>query len=596
MSSKYSTNKNVQLLISLLKAHGIKRVIASPGTCHIELIGSIQKDSWFELYSCLDERGAAYMACGMAAETKEPVVITCTEATASRNYMPGLTEAFYRKLPVVAVTGLHAYNLIGQMEPQVIDRTVSPNDVFVEKVNLVEIDDEDDLWDSTVKINKALTALRRNGGGPVHINMPRSSTNFQFNVEEPIEARPIRRYACGDELPELPDGRIAVIVGAHLRWSDGQVRAVEEFCENHNAVVICDHSSMYHGKYRFHASLLASQKGKLPVYRPGLIIHIGELSGDYNALRKFSLGSETWRVSLDGEIRDPFKTLTKVFEMREEDFFTHYSHENTVTGDHSYYEECVSLDAALREAIPELPFSNMYVAREISGRLPENATIHMGMSKTIRAWSLFNFPGPVESYLNVGCRGIDGTMSALIGASMANRGRIFFGVMGDLTFFYDLNSLGNRDIGSNLRIILINNNGGSLFKGNNSPNRLWFSCEEIDRYIAAANHFGGKGTNVVKHYAQDLGFEYLRAENKEEFQAQLEHFLTNQMTDKPMLFEIVTDDSNEQKSSALMTSLNQDSQGKVKTIAKNILGVEGTNLLRKMLKKDGGSVDFSLNK
>ena len=100
----YSTEKNIQILIALLKANGIRKVIASPGTTNMSLVGSLQNDPWFEIYSSVDERSAAYMACGMAAECGEPVMLSCTGATASRNYYPGMTEAFYRKLPVLAVT------------------------------------------------------------------------------------------------------------------------------------------------------------------------------------------------------------------------------------------------------------------------------------------------------------------------------------------------------------------------------------------------------------------------------------------------------------------------------------------------------------
>ena len=111
----YSEERNVQIVISLLKSHGIRKVIASPGTTNMHLVGSLQNDSFFEMYSCVDERSAAYMACGMAEESGEPVVLSCTGATASRNYMPGLTEAFYRKLPVLAITSHRGDHAIGHL-------------------------------------------------------------------------------------------------------------------------------------------------------------------------------------------------------------------------------------------------------------------------------------------------------------------------------------------------------------------------------------------------------------------------------------------------------------------------------------------------
>lgn len=100
----YTKEKNTQIVISLLKAKGIRKIVASPGTTNISVVGSVMNDPFFEVFSAPDERSAAYIACGMAAESGEPVVLSCTGATASRNYISGLTEAFYRKLPVIALT------------------------------------------------------------------------------------------------------------------------------------------------------------------------------------------------------------------------------------------------------------------------------------------------------------------------------------------------------------------------------------------------------------------------------------------------------------------------------------------------------------
>ena len=129
MEKYYNSEKNVQILIVLLKAYGIKKVIASPGTTNISFIGSIQNDPWFEIYSSVDERSAAYIACGLAAESGEPVVLSCTGATASRNYISGLTEAFYRKLPILAVTSIQHIGRVGNNVPQVIDRSQIQKDI-----------------------------------------------------------------------------------------------------------------------------------------------------------------------------------------------------------------------------------------------------------------------------------------------------------------------------------------------------------------------------------------------------------------------------------------------------------------------------------
>ena len=97
MKKGYTDERNAQILISLMKKNGIKKVVASPGATNICFVASLQYDPYFEIYSAADERSAAYIACGLAAESGETVALSCTGATSSRNYMPALTEAYYRK-------------------------------------------------------------------------------------------------------------------------------------------------------------------------------------------------------------------------------------------------------------------------------------------------------------------------------------------------------------------------------------------------------------------------------------------------------------------------------------------------------------------
>lgn len=584
MGYYYSTNVNVQLLMALLKEHQIRKVIASPGTTNLEFMASLQQDDFFEVYSCVDERSAAYMACGLAAETGEPVVITCTEATASRNYYSGMTEAYHRKLPVLAVTGLHEYSCVGNLEPQVIDRSVSPNDSMRRKINLPVIKDESDVKNSELLINTAILELKRHGGGPVHINMPWGGAKFDFSVRELPKVRVIRRYTMDDRLPKLEAAKVAVVCGTHNEWTERQVKAVDHFCAQYDAVVFCDHGSKYYGKYRVQAALLAFQKLSYDVLQNiDVVIHIGEEIGDDNFSKKIRAAKQTWRVSPDGEVRDTFKNLSNVFEMQEHRFFEAYVDETSVSKD-TYYNECVALLDKLKGNLPELPFSSIYVASKVSAKLPENSVIHFGVSDSIRAWNLFALPVSVRSSCNLGCRGIDGCVSALIGASFADRNRLYFGVVGDLTFFYDLNSLGNRHVGSNLRLIVVNNDGGNIFRHNGHPSQVWLGFDEANKYIAAAGHFGKKSPDLVRNYAENLGFEYLTASDVQGFEKALERFVTPEITDKPMLFEIFTESKNDSNAFQMMANIDLDAKGQAKAMIKQVLGEKGIATLRKIIK------------
>ena len=318
----YCTEKNIQILIAFFKSHNIKKIVASPGATNMSLVGSLQNDPWFEMYSAVDERGAAYMACGMAAESGEPVVLSCTGATASRDYYPGLTEAYYRKLPVLAVTSHQGVDRIGQLIAQNIDRRQIPHDIAVLQVELPIVKDQRDEVYVTREVNHALLELRRNGGGPVHINII-TTYSTDFSIESLPDVTTMHRYFAWDLLPELPKGKIAVYVGSHRKFSNKQTEALDGFCASHDAVVFCDHTSGYYGKYKILPAMLLQQRGlsyPLPVF--DLLIHIGEVSAaDYSvAIRS----KDVWRVSEDGELRDPYHKLTNVFQMPEDYFFGKY--------------------------------------------------------------------------------------------------------------------------------------------------------------------------------------------------------------------------------------------------------------------------------
>lgn len=548
MENHYTNARNVQIVIALMKAHGVKKVVASPGATDLAIVASLQQDPYFEMYSSIDERSAAYMACGMAAESGEPVAITCTGATSSRNYMPGLTEAYYRQLPILAITCSRSNANIGHYVDQVTDRTQLPSDVVMESVQAQSIHCPEDEWDVMVKVNKAMIGLTRNGGGPTHINLVTASSS-NFAVKEIAPVRMISLYLKEDNFPEVPQGKVGIFVGAHEKWSDELTAAVDNFCEVYNAMVICDPTSNYKGKYRILMPLLCEQaKEEVGGEQLDLMIQIGFVSS-----MLFKKAKVMWRVAKDGVVRDTFRKTNSIFQMSELDFFTKIvegkdKRENTV------YPEYKERYESLLHSLPELPFSNIWVAQQLSGQLPENSVLHLGIRNSLRSWGYFDIPNSVLSYCNTGGFGIDGGISSLIGASMVNQQSLFYGVFGDLLFFYDMNSLGNRDIKPNLRIIVINNGLGQEFKNVSFPGSLLLG-EDIDKFTAAKGHFASQSKTLVKDYAENLGFEYLTASNKEEFAKVYKRFITKEVTERPMLFEIFTNTKDETEAHHLTTSI-----------------------------------------
>lgn len=577
MKQFYTDERNVQILISLLKQHGIKRIIASPGSTNVTFVGSCQQDPYFEMYSCVDERSAAYMACGMTAQTNEPVVISCTGATASRNYFPALTEAFYRGLPILAVTSTQDENRIGHLMTQVIDRSQQPNDTVKMSVHLQNVKDVEDEWDCMIKANKAILELRHHGTGPVHINL---STRYSkdFSVKELPVAHKIKRITLSDNFPKITNGKIAVFIGSHLRFSLEETNAIECFCESYNAVVFSDIISNYYGKYKVVYNIASCQRKSNASQNVDLLIHIGEMSDNVGMI----CPKEVWRVSENGEIQDRYKKLSNVFEMPEQSFFEHYAN-GGIKQECTYYEACMDDCRRLWSKLPELPFSHIWVASQMHDKLPKQSILHLGILSPLRSWSYFDIDSSIEVYCNQGGFGIDGNMSSMIGASIVAPEKLFFGVVGDLSFFYDMNSLGNRHIAKNIRILLINNALGAEFHLFRQFNSIYVN--DISKYLSAGGHFGRKSPALVRHYAEDLGFEYMSAASKDDFLTKYERFVTPEITDKPMVFEVFTDVENEDKALWEMWNIDKDIAHKTVDVLRNVLGNNIINQLKDITRK-----------
>ena len=384
-----------------------------------------------------------------------------------------------------------------------------------------------------------------------------------------------------DVFPEIPQGRVAVMIGSHKKFTDAETQALDTFCGTYDAVVFVDHTSGYKGKYRVPVSILSSQeKDYCNLTNIDILVHIGEVSGGYIGVRPRAV----WRVNPDGELRDTYHKLSYVFEMEEQAFFTHYADEN-VPARQSYLNACWK---ALRETwakvpVETLPFSNVWIAHKTARLIPEGSVLFLGILNTLRTWNYFDIPDTVYGYANTGGFGIDGYISSMIGASLVHPDKLYFCVAGDLAFFYDMNVLGNRHVGRNVRILLVNNGKGTEFR-NYFHNGADFG-EEADKFIAAGGHYGNKSHKLVRHYAEDLGYEYLSADTKEEYLQNLERFLTPEITGCPMLFEVFTNNEDESEAIRMMRNLNISAKGILKETVKSMAGEKGIMTLKRILEK-----------
>lgn len=538
----YSNSKQILHLLSLMKSFKIKKVVISPGSRHYPITHSLENDSYFELYSVVDERSAAFFALGLIQETNEPSAIICSSGTASVNYSSAVCEAFYQRLPLLVLTTDRIPEFLGQMEDQMIKQ----DDVFQGFIKyqgqLPSIISETDEWYCNRIINEALISLDHHGKGPVHLNIPVLShhTDTFQTAELPV----VRKITCNNidlENSEwtkfsekLKNEKVMIIWGQSVTMSKKLSDALDNFTNTFNTVIItdkisnCHHTHSIENTFAVLSTLTETEKKDLS---PKIVITIG---GNYvfnneikQYLNQFSNQFENWLVGKEDTICDPFRRLTDIFEMSEETFLNSISQTSTAkTSSTSYFDKWNEISEMIEE--PNVGYSQLYAIGELIKSLPKDVVLHLANSATIRMGQLFNIDKSIRCHCNRGVNGIDGCMSTTVGFASSSDKQVFL-IIGDLAFFYDMNAVWNRHLSQNLRILLINNEGGAVM-------HMPFNAEvgkTLSKYTSAGHQTSAKG------WVESTGFKYMSATNQEEVDKGISE-LTDISVKGPIILEVFT--------------------------------------------------------
>jgi len=536
----YSDNKNIQILISLLKEFKVKNAVLSPGSRNVPFVHSIEQDVFFQCYSIVDERSAAYFAMGLALETRAPVLISCTSGTASTNYSSAICEAFYQHIPLVVLTSDRNPYYLFQMEDQMVPQIELYPKMTKKSITLPIIKDEKDYWYCRRIINEALLQMNHHGTGPIHINIPTEWGLFaqNFNKKElpvfkPIQLVSLKDLFNGKEdlIKELKEKkRILVLYSQSKPVNEEERKVIESFASKYNCVIATESISNMMCKGAVNTWLISQvlTKDDFIEYAPDLVISV---NGNYvskikNLLKGCPVDFEHWTVNEEGAVVDQFKKLTKVFECSTMEFFTYFNKNGGKLLDNNEYLDFWESKIE-KVGKPEFAFSNNYAMLEFLKRLPRNSLLHLGNGMPVHLAQLISYDTSIITYCHSGTTTIDGTLSTFIGQSAVSKKPCFM-FIGDLGFFYDMNALWNRYVGKNIRILLSNNEGGETFH--------WNNARDIDTVSlhTAAEHF-----TSAKGWVESRGFKYLSARNKEEFDTVLPVFMSED-TEGPIFFELFT--------------------------------------------------------
>lgn len=534
-----------EILISLLKQYKIFKLVLSSGSRNIPFVSTVETDNAFECYSVIDERNAAFFALGLQQQSGEPVAIACTSGTAASNYLSGVTEAFYSNAPLVIITFDRGPYMLNQLETQKIDQTVIFSGVCKKSVSLPIIKDDDDIWYCQRLINEALTALNQHGSGPVHINVPLignqndlvdASVAFKkFGTANKIEYIAENNGAVWDRMAEKLNAskRILVVMGQMSNIDSSEKSAMDNFFNAYQCPILADNLSNYRCEQMVFSEAVIkalNSKTAAPLV-PDIVISFGcnfqERIKDIMRAHKGNF--EHWSIEPSGNVKDVFKSQTALFECPTEVFFQKMTelHKDNNGGSDEYLKKWKRLEKAI--SLPEMPFNNFYTVQEFAKVIPQNSLLHLSILNCTRLMQFFKLDESVKVYSNVNAFGIDGCLPTFMGQAYGTDCPAFL-VTGDLSFFYGMNAAAIKHRKNNIRILLINNGGGAEFHIMPDSNLI----PTIDLHIGAAHDRKAQG------WAESIGYEYLRADNKESLASALKSFVNNNH-DAPVLLEVFTD-------------------------------------------------------
>lgn len=518
-------------------------MIISPGSRNAPLIAAFTNDPFYRCISVVDERSAAFTALGMSLENKEPVAIVCSSGSAAVNFYPAIVEAFYQKLPLVIITADRPREVIDQASGQTIRQEgVFSNHILFEANLLRNRDDQ-----LTHAYNQRLIneALHNTHLGPVHINAPFTEPLYDLVDVDQLEApKLIRKPQMIKSIPEAEmealaklwdeSKKIIVLIGQHSP-SSGLNKAMDELNEHSPFLVMSETLSHVEtmGNIRSIDRFINTLSEKqLLELAPDLLITIGgevvsKMIKKY--FKEHSPGTH-WHLGEEHSLKDTFGRLSHHLEADPQIFFTDLR-EIIQTKEVHYRDIMMTWDrqkaAAHKEYLNQASFSDLKALELVLENLPDQSIIHTANSASVRYAQLFDHKGGLVHYANRGTSGIDGCTSTAIGHAMCTHKMVTL-VSGDIAFLYDSNAFWNNQLPANFRVIVLNNQGGNIFRIIQGPDHN----ENFEQFQETTHQLNLKGV------AETFGLEFISVSQEDELKEALPSFF--EQSNSPKILEVKT--------------------------------------------------------
>ncbi len=567
---KYSSIPSAQTLVFYCKSKGIKNIVISPGSRNAPLTIGFSEDPFFDCYSVVDERCAAFFSLGMAQNLQVPVIAVCTSGSALLNYYPAVAEAFYSDIPLVVISAdrpvykidigdgqtiwqknvfdkhigysanlkqdiIHALNTIKAFGPKLLpkDASYEKEQKAIQEYNEAELGSAFDIC-----IEKRT---------PIHINIPFEEPLYEVLDVPSVSLSPPGKETIAPieeypwiELKEIWNSskRILLIIGVNSPFVIDS-RFLEEVAEMPNVLVFTEVTSNVHHPNFFPSidSIIApieKNKEKLKMFgdlQPDLLISLGGLivSKKVKAFLRNYKPKEHWHVD-PIKAYDTFFSLSRHLKLDVNLFFDKILEGNTPSPS-DYYQTWNMVKKRYIEKrevyLSGLAFSDFKAFSLLCESIPKRYMLQLANSSTVRYAQLFDIDPSVRVYCNRGTSGIDGSVSTAIGAAVVYNHPTLL-ITGDLSFLYDSNGLWNDHIKPDFRIVVINNGGGGIFRI--LPGKK--ESENFEKYFETTHHLD------IEKFCSIFRFEHRLAADEDSLKKQLNSFYLP--SSKPVLLEVKT--------------------------------------------------------
>ena len=537
----YSDKKSILQLVALLKAHGVRKMVLCPGSRNAAIVHTLANIDDFTCYSITDERSAGFFAIGLSLQGGGPAAVCCTSGSALLNLHPAVAEAYYQQIPLIVISADRPAAWIGQMDGQTLPQPHVFGSLVKMSVNLPEVHTEEDEWHCNRLINEAILETTHHGKGPVHINVPISEPIYRFTAKELPEVRVITRYQGLNVYDRDYKELIEKLNGYQKRMVVvGQMTLIYQFDKkfikplSKNFAWLTEHLSNQTIPAlpikNFDVAISGMDEERQEQMTPDLLITYGGhiVSKQLKKYLRTHKPKEHWHITPDGKVADLFGCLTTVIEIDPFEFLEKIAFmlDGKPTNYPIVWENWCKIHPS-----PELPYSQISVTGDLIKALPAPCALHLANSSTVRYAQLFSLSNDVEVCCNRGVNGIEGSLSSALGYAVASD-KLNFVIIGDLSFFYDMNALWSTHFHNNLRILVLNNEGGEIFHTLPGMDK---SGGTSRKFITAEHHTSARG------WAEERGFLYMNATDDEEWQEALKTFASPEEHPQPMLLEVWTD-------------------------------------------------------